>query len=172
MDETGSNLKDTLRKYGYALCGDRATSHRSLVRGQRMTSIAAMCTKGVLAVTTTADTVNGNNFFDFVRGSLIPELMPFDGFSPRSVVIMDNCSVHRVQEVVSLFNDTGILLLYLPPYSPDFNPIELLFGYIKHFLKDHECIVGTIPFKVLIQAAFDSVTSDMCNGWIEHCGYD
>ena len=79
--------------------------------------------------------------------------------------------MHRVQEVIDLFNDAGILLIYLPPYSPDFNPIELLFSYVKHFLKDHECIADFICLNILIQAAFDSVTSDMCNAWIEHCGY-
>ena len=171
VDESGSNLKDTLRQYGYSLCGDRAISHRLLYQGQRFSSIAAMCTEGVLAVSTITSAVNRDRFFAFVRGDLIPELVPFDGHSPKSVVIMDNCSVHRVQEVVDLFNNAGVLLLYLPPYSPDFNPIELLFGYVKDYLKDHECIVNAIPFGVLIQASFDSVTSSMCNEWIKHCGY-
>ena len=93
VDETGSNMKDMLRKYGYALRGERAICHRLLVRGQRISLIAAMCTEGMLAVELTRDSVNGEKFYDFVRGSLIPEMLPFDGSNPRSIAVMDNCSI-------------------------------------------------------------------------------
>ena len=124
LDEAGSRLKDMLRQYGYALRGDRAVSHRLLLRGQNITSIAAISTEGLLAVETTTNTVDGEAFFDFLRGNLTPELGPFDGCNPRSIIIMDNCLIHRVQEVKDLLDCAGILTFYLPPYSSDFNPIE------------------------------------------------
>ena len=88
---------------------------------------------GLLAVEITTDKVNGEIFLDFLRGSLIPE------------IIMNNCSIHRVQEVTDLLNTAGILKIFLPPYSPDYNPIELTFSYIKYYLKQHEDIIHTIP---------------------------
>ena len=85
VDETGSNMKDMLRKYGYALRGERAVCPRLLVRGQRISAISAMSTEGIVANELTNDSVNGEKFFDFVRGSLIPEMLPFDGYSPKSI---------------------------------------------------------------------------------------
>ena len=171
IDETGCKVKNMLRQYGYALCGDRAVCHQLLVRGQNITAIAAICTTGLLALEIHRDKVNGDIFFDFARGSLIPELLPFDGYNHQSIVIMDNCLIHRVQDVVELFNSVGVLVLYLPPYSPDLNPIELTFSYIKQYLRDHERIIHVVPPTQLIKAAFDSITSEMCNNWIQHCGY-
>ena len=171
VDETGSNMKDMLRKYGYALRGERAVCPRLLVRGQRISAISAMSTEGIVVIELTNDSVNGEKFFDFVHGSLIPEMLPFDGYSPKSIAVMDNCSIHHVQEVADLFNSAGILLIYLPPYSPDFNPIELAFSYVKHYLKDHEDIMHIVPPTQLVHAAFSSITARMCNSWIVHCGY-
>ena len=109
IDETGSDMKDMLRRYGYALRGERAVCSTLLVRGQRISSISAMCTEGILAVELTKDSVNGEKFFNFVRGSLIPEMLPFDGCNPKSIAVMDNCSIHHVREVADLFNSAGIL---------------------------------------------------------------
>ncbi len=106
-----------------------------------MTSIAAISTEGLVTVETTNNTVDGEAFLDFLRGTLIPELHPFDEYTPMSIIVMDNCSIHRVQEVQELLNSAGVLTFYLPPYSPDF---ELTFSYIKHYLKQHEDIIYTI----------------------------
>lgn len=117
IDETGSKLKDMLRRYGYAMCGDRAENNTFLVRGQTITSIAAISTDGLLAVEITTGKVNGEVFLDFLRGSLIPELCPFDGCNPRSIIIMDNCSIHRVQEVIDF---------YLEIYLQNWNSLLML----------------------------------------------
>ena len=171
LDETGTKLKDMLRQYGYAIRGERAISNRLQIQGRNMTSIAAISTEGLVTVETTNNTVDGEAFLDFLRGTLIPELHPFDGYTPMSIIVMDNCSIHRVQEVQELLNSAGVLTFCLPPYSPDLNPIELTFSYIKHYLKQHEDIIYTISPHTLIKAAFDSITQDMCKNWIEHCGY-
>ena len=102
-----------------------------LVRETRISAIAAMCwDKGILDVEMTSNSVNGEIFCDFVRGTSIPWMLLFDGVRPTSIVVMDNCSIHHV-EAKSMLEDAGILLLYLPPYSRDLNPIEEAFGYVK-----------------------------------------
>lgn len=89
VDETGSDARDHIRKYGYALRGVTPTYHRFLCREQRINTIAAMSTSGILAIELTTSTVT---FFDFVRGSLIPNMLPYNGLNPQSVALMDNCS--------------------------------------------------------------------------------
>ena len=136
IDETGSASRDAIRKYGYSLRGTRPEYHRLLTRGKRINAIAAMSSTGIIALDLTTDTVNGDKFFDFLRASLIPNMMSFNGTNPQSIVIMDNCSVHHVEEVTELLRQAGIIVLFLPPYSPDLNPIEEAFGYIiKRILK-------------------------------------
>ena len=172
IDETGCSSKDHTRKFGYAMRGESAVEHRWFHRGTRVSAIAAMTTTGILAVELRKGSVNGDHFFDYVRGSLIPEMLPFDGRNPKSIAVMDNCSIHHVQPVKQLFKEAGILQLFLPPYSPDCMPIEETFSYIKYYLKDHDELwqAMTDP-TVLVQAAFDSVNSTQCKGWISDCGY-
>ena len=172
IDETGCSSKDHTRKFGYAMRGESAVDHRWLHRGNRISAIAAMTTTGILAVELMKGSVNGDKFFDYVRGSLIPEMLPFDGRNPKSIAVMDNCSIHHVNAVTQLFKDGGILVLFLPPYSPDFMPIEETFSYIKYYLKDHDELWQAMDDPTLVlQAAFNSVKRTHCNGWISDCGY-
>ena len=60
-------------------------------------------------------------------------MQPFDGENTWSILVLDNCSVHHVQEVSKLLDEAGILHFFLPPYSPDFNPAEEMFSYIKYY---------------------------------------
>ena len=86
---------------------------------------------------------------------------------------MDNASVHHTHEVVSLFQSVGILLLFLPPYSPDLNPIEETFSYIKGYLRKHDTLLQVIPDpSTVVRSAFNSLTPQMCQNWIRHGGYD
>ena len=172
VDETGSDDRDQRRKFGYSLRGEAAVSHQILHRGRRISAIAAMSTNGVVAYDLVQGTVNGQRFLEFLQGKLIPEMLPYDGENPHSILIMDNCSIHHVQPVLHTLKQMGILILFLPPYSPDMNPIEELFSYVKYFLKDHYHILQAIddPTPVL-EASFDTVTKDKCLGWINHAGY-
>ena len=85
---------------------------------------------------------------------------PFPG--EMSILIVDNCSIHHVQEVKDLLEAAGILI-FLPPYSPDYNPAEEMFSYIKYYLKDHD--------DLFLNAAVQSVTADFCKAYIKDCGY-
>jgi len=87
---------------------------------------------------------------------------PFPG--EMSILIMDNCSIHHVQEVKGLLETAGILLIYFF-YSPDYYPAEELFSYIKYYLKDHDDLIqststSTSSLRDVLNAAFQSVTAD------------
>ena len=90
----------------------------------------------------------------------------------RSVVVMDNASIHHVQQVTSLIQNTGAILHYLPAYSPDYNPLEESFSKVKAFLRDNNVSYETTGDpRLLIMMAFNSVTVEDCEGFIKHAGY-
>jgi transposase len=171
LDETGSDARDHIRKYGYALRGMRPVTHRFLSRGRRTNAIAALSQDGMIALELVSGSVNGDIFFDFVSSALIPMMMPFNGINPRSILIMDNCSIHHVNEVKSLLQQAGIVTLS-PPYSPDFNPAEEAFSYVKGYLRKHDDLLQAgAPLNYILKAAFESITDKHCESWINYCGY-
>ena len=89
--------------------------------------------------------------------------MPFNGTNPNSIVIMDNCSIHHVEEVTKLINEVGAIVHYLPPYSPDFNPIEWCFSKVKKVLSAMDVqIEVTEDIELIIRSAFAIVTDLDC----------
>ena len=78
-------------------------------------------------------------------------MQPFDGNSTNSVVVMDNCSIHQVYFVIEIFREAGILVIFLPPCSPDYNPIELTFSSIKYYLKRHDDVLQALPASDAVQ---------------------
>ena len=136
-----------------------------------MSAIAAISSEGFVGAELTTGSVNGDKFLDFIQGTLIPEMEPFDGSIKKSIVILDNCSFHHASEVKQAFEDAGVLVIYLPTYSPDLNPIEETFSYVKYYLKDHDEVLQSVKDpKLIVQPAFKSVTAEMCQGWINHSG--
>ena len=126
----------------------------------------------MVAIELKKGTVNSDDFHDFVHGSLIPNMHPYDGHSPRSVAVMDNCSIHHVDAILKLFEAAGIMVIFLLPYSPDCNPIELAFSSVKYYLKEHDPILQAMQDPIpLITSAFNHISVDMCNSWISFCGY-
>ncbi len=88
VDETGSDARDHIRRYGYALRGMRESSVQPTTKhGQENNAIAGMTTTGVVAPELTESTVNAVIFFDFARGCLIPNTLPFNASNPRSTVV-------------------------------------------------------------------------------------
>ena len=97
---------------------------------------------------------------------------PFNGIDPHSVVVMDNCSIHHVERIVELIATTGALVIFLPPYSPDFNAIEEAFAKVKAYLKANEMAVqATDDITEMVLMVFATITQEDCLGWIEHSGY-
>lgn len=172
IDETGSDARDQSRRYGYALRGQAPVVNRFLSRGIRANAIAAISSSGLVSLEVVTTTVNGEMFFDYVRSCLIPNMMPFNGENPRSIALMDNCSIHHVCEVLDLFHQSGILVLFLPPYSPDLNPCEEAFSFVKSYLRKHDELLQVLPTPLdVIKSAFNSISADLCRSWISHSGY-
>lgn len=170
LDESGSDRRDCLRKYGYSLRGRPPICHKLLIRGEHVSLIAFMSVAGVLDCTMVRGSVNGDVFYDFVEKCLLPHLMPFDGHNPNSVVILDNCTIHHMDDVVQMIHDVGCLIHFLPPYSPDYNPIESMFSKVKTEMKAIECEYETsVDIETLMLTAVTSVTPLDCYNWIESC---
>lgn len=93
LDETGSDRRNALRKYGYSLRGIPAVSHKLLIRGEHLSTIACISMEGILEFQTVKSSVDGDIFHDFVSSKLLPLLMPFDGKNHHSIVVMDNASM-------------------------------------------------------------------------------
>ena len=91
-----------------------------------------MSVDGIHDVYLFAGTVDGEKFAEFVHNCLQPFIPAFKWINPYSVIIMDNTSIHHVEQVVDMIEDQiGAHLLFLPPYSPDLNPAEEVFGQVK-----------------------------------------
>ena len=133
VDETGSDRRTALRKYGYSLKGKPATADTLLVRGRRYSAIAAMAFDGIVDVHITGENVDGDMFCNFIEKYLLPQLLPFNGINGRSVVVMDNASIHHTERATALIEEIGAIPIFLPPYSPDVMPIESAFQKSKAF---------------------------------------
>jgi len=109
-----------------------------LARGEHISVISVLSVEGILHCKIVRGSVNGETFVEFIENQLMPILMPFNGYNLRSVVIMDNCSIHHVDHVTALLQEIGVLIQWLPPYSPDFNPLEEAFSKVKSEMKSME----------------------------------
>ena len=138
-----------------------------------MSAVGVMSAEGILDCHIVSGNVNADSFEEFVERSLLPHLiMPFNGVNPHSIVVLDNCSIHHVDHIVNLIEGLGVLVLFLPPYTPDMMPIESAFSKVKSFLKANEIAFGAYGDPTdLVLAAFASITQQDCLGWIENCGY-
>ena len=172
VDETGADRRNCLRRFGYSLRDRPAVSKKLLVRGQRVSAIASLSTDGILDCVTYTGSVTGDKFKHFIRHSLLPQLQPFDGVNHRSIVVLDNAAIHHAAGVVDLIESTGALVQFLPPYSPDLNPIEEAFSKVKSALKANECLLDIIDIESFILHAFTSITANNCKELVQHSGYD
>ncbi len=128
------------------------------------TLIAALGTAGMRCSTVVDGAVNGDVFEAFVEQVLVPELRSGD------VVIMDNLSSHKRPGVCELIESAGARLVSLPPYSPDLNPIELIFAKVKQSLRSLACRTRDALWKAM-QSVLDEVTPDDAANCYKHCGY-
>ena len=164
VDETGCEIRNSLRKYEYGIRGMPPQDFTLRLRGKRYSAIGVLTTGGVEDVYIAEESVNGEIFLDFVRRCLLPILMPFNGTNQNSIVILDNASIHHVDYVVETILNVGALVKFLPPYSPDMNPIEEVFGEVKHYLQANgPAFQATSSPRSIILMAFASVSTYNCN---------
>lgn len=112
--------------------GERAAGHKPFNRGDNVSIVGAIRLSGVVTVRPYVGAINRAKFRDFVAKWLIPELKPGD------VLIMDNLSVHKDPVVLGMLENARIRVLFQPPYSPEFNPIEMYWSAFKNALRRHE----------------------------------
>ena len=172
VDETGSDRRNAVRSYGYSLQGMRAQSYQFRVGGCGISAVGIMTTEGIEDAYLTENTVDGEAFEHFVRTSLLPILMPFNGVNSHSVVIMDNAAIHHMEQITDMIHGVGALVRWLPPYSPDLNPIEEVFSQVKSYLKANESVyLSTSSPRCIISMAFNTVSQNHCINYIKHAGY-
>ena len=128
------------------------------------TLIAALGIAGMRCSTVVDGAVNGDVFEAFVEQVLVPELRSGD------VVIMDNLSSHKRQRIRALIEAAGARLVFLPPYSPDLNPIEMIFAKVKQLLRSLACRTRDALWHAM-QSVLDQVTPEDAVNCYKHCGY-
>jgi transposase len=129
-----------------------------------LTMLAAITIEGVLAAASIDAAADSEIFTTFIQGVLVPALRP------GMVVVMDNLPAHKIAAVRQAIETAKCRLVYLPPYSPDFSPIENIWSKVKQLLRTSAARV--IPaLGEAITAAFAAVTSTDCYGCFEACGY-
>ena len=165
LDETGADRRNALRRYGYSIRGNPIVSHQLLVRGDHLSGIAFISVNGLLDVKVVRGATNSDIFYSFVEERLLPCLLPFDGINPHSVVIMDNCSIHHVSEIVQMIEEVGSIVHFLPPYSPYFMPA---FSKVKASLKTD--MQQNVDMETALLAAFATITPQDCQSWISESG--
>ena len=152
------------RRYGRAMRGERVRDAVPAGHWRTLTLLATLGLRGVRAAMTIEAPTDGDVFLAYVEQVLGPRLENGD------VVVLDNLPAHKVAGVRALVEARGAQLLYLPPYSPDFNPIEQAWSKIKQFLPATKA--RTLP--LLDDAptvALAAITSDNAAAWFRHCGY-
>jgi len=163
QDESGATTEMT-RRYGRAPRGERVAEGTPAGHWCTLTLLGAMSTRGVVAAMTVESPTDGDVFLAYVEQVLCPRLQP------GQVVVMDNLPAHKVEGVRRLIEATGVELLYLPPYSPDFNPIEQAWSKIKQQLRSAKArTVETL--QAAITDALAQVTGKNASAWFAHCGY-
>jgi transposase len=155
---------DLLRRYGRSPRGTRLRDHTPCSHWQTHTVIAALGVEGLRAPAVFDGPIDSPSFLAYVEQVLVPTLRPGE------VVVMDNLAVHKQPEVRTAIEQAGAFLRFLPPYSPDFNPIELAFAKLKAFLRaarprSFEQVCG------LIAIALRLFSPDECRNYVRHCGY-
>jgi transposase len=162
LDVAGCRLGMDCR-YARAPGGERAHCVAPFHRGDTFNLIGALGTTRLRCMFSVDGTVNGEVFTTFAKKVLAPRLRRDD------VVIMDNLSVHKVAGAIHAIEERGAKILFLPPYSPDLNPIEMLWSKLKQAIR--RAAPKTVrAFNTALKMAIDSISEKDIRGWVRHCG--
>ncbi len=152
------------RHYGRALSGDRLVEFVPHGHWKTTTLIQAIDITGTRTAMLTDGPTNALVFRGFVEHFLAPTLKRND------IVVMDNLSSHKVSGVAEMIEATGAEIWYLPPYSPDMNPIEMIFSKVKSLLRSAKARTET-KLQKAIGNALRAITPSDCQGCFQSCGY-
>jgi len=163
IDETGA-VTNLVRSHGRSLEGSRCVAYAPNGHWKVMTAVAAIRLSGMAAAATMACPMDGALFQTYLRDALSPALRAGD------VVVMDNLASHKHPRVRELIESAGAALLYLPPYSPDFNPIEMIWSKVKRLLRSAAARTVDTLHEAFGDAMAAVTTGDIA-GCFRHCGY-
>jgi transposase len=162
IDETSVNTS-MVRLCGRAPCGVRLVDHVPFGHWKTMTFVSALRHDGMVAPMLIEGPMNGELFLAYVEQCLVPVLKPND------IVVVDNVATHKVAGVVEAIEAAGATLRYLPPYSPDLNPIEMSFSKFKAYLR--KLAQRTVPgVRHAIRSFFSSLKGQECANYFRHAG--
>jgi len=163
LDEAASHIAMT-PDYAWAPRGERITDTVPRNRGTVTTMIGALTVAGLVAMMTVEGATDTDVFVAFVKHILVPKLKPGD------IVVLDNVGAHKPTAIRTLIEAAGARLLFLPPYSPDLNPIEECWSKLKTLLKKYAARTRT-ELDMAIGHCMSRITSSDAVGWIRHAGY-
>jgi transposase len=164
LDETGTTTNMT-RRSGWSPRGERAIDATPHGHWLTTTFVAGLREDGLVAPLVMDGPMRGEVFRAYVEQMLAPNLRPGD------VVVLDNLASHKVAGVKEAIRAVGASLLYLPPYSPDLNPIEQLFAKLKALLRKAEARTKDALWTAIGQL-IDAFEPNECRNYIRNCGYD
>jgi transposase len=163
IDESGVHLA-MIRAYARAPGGERARGARPQRKGKNVSIIGAMAWKGLIALFNAPGGVNTVTFKDFVCRKLISNLWL------GAYVVVDNYKIHKSPEVEAEIKKAKAHLVFLPPYSPDFNPIENYWSKLKTILRS----IGARTYEKLdkaIKEAYEQISTQDIRNWFTHDCY-
>ena len=163
VDESGISTAIT-RLYGRSPVGERAHGSAPAGRWTQLTLLGGLSLQGLVACMSIPSATDTPVFVAFVRHVLVPALRP------GQVVILDNLSPHKADEVRSLIEGAGCRLLLLPPYSPDLNPIEQAWSKLKTLLRSAAARTKE-ALEIALSALIDEITAADAHSYFTHCGY-
>jgi transposase len=163
IDETWAST-NMVRRFGRSLKGQRLIGAVPHGHWKTTTFVAALRHEGLTAPVVVDGAMDGRTFLAYVRQQLAPTLQPGD------IVVMDNLASHKVSGVREALEAVGARVAYLPPYSPDLNPIELVFSKLKWLLRSAGERTVDGLWRLLGQV-MDEFPTDECQRYLHHCGY-
>lgn len=163
IDESGAKT-NMIRIYGRILGGQRLFAHAPGGHWATTTMIAALRISGPTAPMVIRGPVDTEVFRAYTRVVLLPTLHPGD------IVVLDNLSSHKAPDIRQCIEQAGAELWYLPPYSPDFNPIEMMWSKVKAYLRSAAARTEEMLYQAVAHA-IETVTTQDAQAWFQHCRY-
>jgi transposase len=170
LDESASNERTGDRKFGWAPTGRECEVSRPFKRSERWSILPALSVNGYLSYLIYQGSITAEIFELFLEQQVLPHCTPYPG--PRSILILDNASIHKSARLRDLCEEHGVLLVFLPPYSPDYNPIEATFKDLKAWIKRNYRLAETFKsFKAFLYFAVSQLIGAYAEAHYRNAGY-
>ncbi len=163
LDESGFRLGSP-PNYGWAPVGEKSPGKATHGQWRTMTMIGAIALNGWRGFLTVDAPTDGDVFLAFVEHQLVPRLKPGD------VVVMDNLGAHKRPDILAVIEAAGASVLFLPPYSPEYNPIEKAWAKLKEILR-RLATLSREAFDAAVGKAMGEISADDVSAWTAYAGY-